>query len=470
MATSGSGVEEFDAIVVGVGQAAPPLAAGLAGAGNHVAVIERKLMGGTCVNVGCTPTKTMVASAYAAHVARRAADFGVHASSPFTVDLNAVQRRASAVVTRRREGLESWLGGIDGVTMIHGHAHFVGQREIEVNGRKLSAHKVFLDVGGRVSTPSWSGLAEVPWLSSTDMLSLKELPRHLVVVGGGYAGLEFAQMYRRFGSEVTIVERGPALARREDPVVSAEIQAIMEAEGIVVRKHAECIRLARHPEGVIVSVDCQSGDREVVASHVLVATGRRPNTDDLGLEAAGIKTDDAGYIIVDDWLRTSAAGVWALGDCNGRGAFTHTSYGDADMVLANLLDGENRSLRDRISAYALYTDPPLGRAGMTEAQARAAGHRVRVGERRMDRVSRAVERAEADRGIMRLVVDADDDRILGGAILGPGGDEAISSIVMALGCGAKATDLRRLTGIHPTVAELLSTLAGELGPALERTA
>jgi pyruvate/2-oxoglutarate dehydrogenase complex dihydrolipoamide dehydrogenase (E3) component len=288
-----------------------------------------------------------------------------------------------------------------------------------------------------------------------------------VVIGGGYVGLEFAQMYRRFGAAVTVIEMGPALLRREDPVLAAEIQAILADEGIAVRTRAECIGVAPHSDGVAVSVDCASGDREIVASHVLLALGRTPNTGDLGLDAAGIKTDERGFIVVDDWLRASAAGVWALGDCNGRGAFTHTSYGDADMVAANLLDGESRSLRDRVSAYALYIDPPLGRAGMSEAQARAAGHRVRIGERRMDRVSRAMEKGEATHGLMRIVVDADDDRILGAAILGPAGDEAISSIVMAIGCGAKAADLRRLTGIHPTVAELLPSLAGELGPVLE---
>jgi pyruvate/2-oxoglutarate dehydrogenase complex dihydrolipoamide dehydrogenase (E3) component len=421
--------EDFDGIIVGAGQAGPPLAARLAGAGQRVAIVERHLIGGTCLNVGCTPTKTMVASAYAAHMARRAPDFGVTASGPVAVDIKTVRRRVEGVV----------------------------------------AHKVFLDVGGRAAAPPWLGLDDVPWLSSTDMLSLGEIPRHLVVIGGGYVGLEFAQMQRRFGADVTVVEMGPALVRREDLVVSAEIQAILQDEGIAVQTRTECIRVAPHAEGVTVTVDCESGDREIVASHVLLAVGRRPNTDDLGLGAAGIKTDGRGYVVVDDWLRTSAAGVWALGDCNGRGAFTHTSYGDADMVSANLLDGENKSLRDRVSAYALYIDPPLGRAGITETEARAAGYRVRVGERRMDRVSRAIEKDEATRGLMRLVVDADDDKILGAAILGPGGDEAISSIVMAIGCRAKAADLRRVTGIHPTVAEFLRTLAGELGPVLEAT-
>jgi pyruvate/2-oxoglutarate dehydrogenase complex dihydrolipoamide dehydrogenase (E3) component len=462
-------LEDFDAIIVGAGQAGPPLAARLAGAGQRVVIVERHLIGGTCLNVGCTPTKTMIASAYAAHLARRGSDFGVHASGPVTVDLAAVQQRARDLVEPRRRAMEESLSGIEGCEIVRGHARFVGPREIVVGERRLRAHKVFLDVGGRASAPQWPGLGDVPWLSSTDMLSLKEMPRHLAVIGGGYVGLEFAQMYRRFGAEVTIVEKGPALVKREDLVVSAEIQAILEDEGVAVRTRAECIRVSPHADGVAVSVDCASGNRQIMASHVLLALGRTPNTDDLSLEAAGIKTDARGFVVVDDWLRTSAAGVWALGDCNGRGAFTHTSYGDADMVAANMLDGETRSLRDRVSAYALYIDPPLGRAGMTENEARAAGHRIRVGERRMDHVSRAVEKSEGARGLMRVVVDADDDRILGAAILGPGGDEAISSIVMAIGCGAKAADLRRLTGIHPTVAELLPTLAGELGPVLDRT-
>jgi pyruvate/2-oxoglutarate dehydrogenase complex dihydrolipoamide dehydrogenase (E3) component len=465
-----SAPEDFDAIIVGAGQAAPLLAARLAGAGQRVAIVERHLIGGTCLNVGCTPTKTMVASAYAAHMARRAADYGIRTSGAVNVDLAAIQRRARDLVEPRRRALEEWLSSIEGCEIVRAHARFVGPRELAAGERRLRAHRVFLDVGGRASAPPWPGLDQVPWLSSTGMLSLKEIPRHLVVIGGGYVGLEFAQMYRRFGANVTVVEMGPALVRREDPVVAAEIQAILEDEGIAVRTQAECIGVAPHSDGVAVSVDCVSGDREIVASHVLLALGRTPNTGDLGLGAAGITTDERGFIVVDDWLRTSAAGVWALGDCNGRGAFTHTSYGDADMVAANLLDGKSRSLRDRVSAYALYVDPPLGRAGMSEAQAHAAGHRVRVGERRMNRVSRAIEKGEATHGLMRLVVDADDDRILGAAILGPGGDEAISSIVMAIGCGAKATDLRWLTGIHPTVAELLPSLAGELGPVLEAAA
>jgi pyruvate/2-oxoglutarate dehydrogenase complex dihydrolipoamide dehydrogenase (E3) component len=462
--------EDFDAIIIGTGQAGPPLAARLGGAGQSVAIVERHLIGGTCLNVGCTPTKTMIASAQVAHIARRASDFGVHATGPVTVDLAAVQRRARDLVEPGRRALEEWLAGIGGCEIVRGHARFVGPREIAVGERRLRAHKVFINVGGRASAPTWPGLDEVPWLSSTDMLSLKEAPRHLAVIGGGYVGLEFAQMYRRFGSEVTVVEMGPALVRREDPVVSAEVRTILEAEGIAVRTKAECIHATRRADGVRLSIDCAEGGRLLDASHVLIAVGRRPNTDGLGLDVAGVRTDARGYILVDDWLRTSTAGVWALGDCNGRGAFTHTSYGDADMVAANLLDGKSWSLRDRVAAYALYVDPPLARAGMTETEARAAGHRVRIGERRMDRVSRAVEKAEGSHGLMRIVVDADDDRILGAAILGPGGDEAVSSVVAAIASGVTAADLRRLTGIHPTVAELLPTLAGELGPALEATA
>lgn len=462
-------VEEFDAIVIGAGQAGPPLVARLAAAGQRVAVIERALIGGTCLNVGCTPTKTMIASAYAAHMVRRASDFGIKLPGPVAVDLGAIRRRTIAVVAQRRRELEEWLAGINGCEIIRGHARFVGMREITVNDRWLRAHRIFIDVGGRTSVPTWPALDEVPWLSSTGMLSLDRIPRHLAVIGGGYVGLEFAQMYRRFGAEVTVVEMGPALLRQEDPAVSAEIQAVMEDEGIVIRTRAECIGIVPHPEGVAVSLDCAFGDTRVIASHVLIAAGRRPNTADLGLDAAGIKIDDHGYIIVDDWLMTSAAGVWALGDCNGRGAFTHTAYMDGDLVAANVLDGETRSVRDRVSAYALYIDPPLGRAGMSETEARAVGRRVRTAERRMSRVSRAVERGESGRGLMRLVVDADDERILGAAILGPGGDEAISSIIMAIGSGAKATDLQHLTGVHPTAAELLPTLAGELGPVLEST-
>jgi pyruvate/2-oxoglutarate dehydrogenase complex dihydrolipoamide dehydrogenase (E3) component len=456
----------FDAIVVGAGQAGPSLAARLSAAGKRIAVVERHQFGGTCVNVGCTPTKSMVASAYVAHLARRAETYGIKAPRPVEVDLKAVRDRVAAIVTPRREGIESGLAELPGCTVIRGHARFVAPGVLAVGDQRLTAPMIFLNVGGRAAAPALPGIDEIPWLSSTGILALDEIPKHLVVVGGSYVGLEFAQMFRRFGAAVTVVEKGPALIAREDPIVSAEIQAILEGEGIAVRTRAECIRLAAHRDGATVALDCDSGDRSVIASHVLLAVGRRPNTDDLGLEAAGVQVDARGYIVVDAGLRTTAPGVWALGDCNGRGAFTHTAFNDFEIVAGEVLDSVSRSVEDRIVSYALFIDPPLGRAGLTEAQARAAGHRVRVGERRMSRVSRAVEKGE-DQGLMRLVVDADTDRILGAAILGAGGDEAVHTVLAAMGADVTASDLQRLVGIHPTVAELIPTIARELGPVLE---
>ncbi|WP_242397006.1 FAD-containing oxidoreductase [Brevundimonas abyssalis] len=369
--------ETFDAIIIGAGQAGPPLAGRLTGAGLSVAVIERHLIGGTCVNTGCIPTKTLVASARTAHVVRRAADFGV-TTGPIGVDMGAVKARKDAVSGESRSGVESWLDGMVGCTVIRGHARFVGPHEVEVDGRRLAAPRIFINVGGRALIPDMPGVKDVPVLTNTGILGLDSVPEHLVVVGGSYIGLEFAQMYRRFGARVIVVEKGPRLIAREDEDVSAAVREILEDEGIAVRVGAECIRFAPHADGVAVGISCEEGAPEVVGSHVLLAVGRRPNTDDLGLEVAGIEMDARGYIRVDDQLRTSVDGVWAMGDCNGRGAFTHTAYNDFEIVAANLLDGVDRKVTDRIDTYALFIDPPLGRVGMGEAQAREKGHRVRV--------------------------------------------------------------------------------------------
>ena len=453
--------ETFDAIIIGAGQAGPPLAGRLTGAGLSVAVIERHLIGGTCVNTGCIPTKTLVASARTAHVARRAADFGV-TTGPVGVDMAAVKARKDAVSGESRSGVASWLDGMEGCTVIRGHARFVGPHEIEVDGRQLTAPRIFINVGGRALIPDMPGVKDVPILTNTGILGLDSVPEHLVVVGGSYIGLEFAQMYRRFGARVTVVEKGPRLIAREDEDVSAAVRKILEGEGIAVRVGAECIRFAPHAEGVAVGISCDEGAPEVVGSHVLLAVGRRPNTDDLGLEAAGIATDERGYIRVDDQLRTSAPGVWAMGDCNGRGAFTHTAYNDFEIVAATLLDAADRKVTDRIDTYALFIDPPLGRVGLGEAQAREKGHRVRIGKRPMSRVGRAREKGETA-GFMKMVVDADTDAVLGAAILGVGGDEAIHAVLDLMHMGGTAADMRRVMHIHPTVAELIPTVMGELG-------
>ncbi|WEK01636.1 MAG: FAD-containing oxidoreductase [Candidatus Sphingomonas phytovorans] len=453
----------FDAIIIGAGQAGPPLAGRLTGAGMTVALVERHLVGGTCVNTGCMPTKTLVASAYAAHLARRAADFGVHAG-PISVDMKAVAARAHGVTMRARGNNERWLEGMAGLTFLRGHARFTGPKAIAVDDEELTAPRIFLNVGGRASVPDMPGVDEVPWLDNTSMVALDTLPRHLVVVGGSYIGLEFAQVYRRFGAEVTIVERAGRLISREDTDISTAIREILEDEGIAIRTDANCIGFRPHEKGIAVSVDCQAGAPVVIGSHVLLATGRRPNTDDLGLDRAGVATDARGYVQVDDRLQTNAPGIWALGDCNGHGAFTHTAYNDFEIVAANLLDGEDRRVSQRVPGYALYTDPPLGRAGITEAEAIASGRRILVSKRPMTRVGRAIEKGETS-GFMKIVADADTQRILGATFLGTGGDEAIHGILDAMSADQPIAALRWAVPVHPTVSELIPTMLLDLKPA-----
>jgi len=455
--------QTFDAIVIGAGQAGPPLAVRLAQAGQKVAIIERDLFGGTCVNTGCTPTKTLVASAHAAHLARRAAEFGVVLGGAVSVDMKRVKARQDGVVNARREGLEQYVRDQPGCTVFKGHARFVAPRQVQLGDDVLIADKVFINVGGRANVPPMPGVDQVPILTNASLLELDTLPRHLVVVGGSYIGLEFAQIYRRFGAQVTVIEMMPRLIQREDPEVSEAIRQALQAEGIQIRLAAECIRFEPRGADICVGVDCEAGAPQVVGSHVLLAVGRRPNTDDLGLEAAGVEVDRRGYIVVDDALQTSAARVWALGDCNGKGAFTHTAYNDYEIVADNLLDGANRRVSDRIGAYALFTDPPLGRAGMSETEARAAGKRILVGARAMTQVGRAVEKGETQ-GLMKIVVDADSHQVLGGAILGTGGDEAIHAILDVMYAKAPYQTLQHAVHIHPTVCELIPTILGELRP------
>ena len=453
----------FDAIVIGAGQAGPSLAGRLSAAGMSVALIERHLVGGTCVHTGCKPTMTLVASAYAAHLARRGADYGVM-TGPVRIDMAKVHARAQKISADGRASNEAWLKSLPNCTLIFGHARLEGPNLVRVGDDLLTASRIFLNVGGRALIPEMPGVGAVPLLTNSSLLDLATLPDHLVVIGGSYIGLEFGQIYRRLGAEVTIVERGPRLIGREDADVSEAVREVLEAEGIVVRTGAECIRFAAQADGVSVGLDCGQGAPEIVASHVLLAVGRVPNTGDLGLEKAGVATDARGFITVDDHLATNVPGIWALGDCNGRGAFTHTSYNDYEIVADNLFEGADRRVSDRIPCYALYTDPPLGRVGLSADQARAAGHRIRVGRRAMTRVGRAVEKDE-QAGFMEIVVDAESDAILGGTIFGTGGDEAIHSILDMMANGATGDKLRRTMHIHPTVSELIPTIAGELGPA-----
>ena len=453
----------YDAIVIGAGQAGPSLAGQMTAAGMTVALVERKFVGGTCVNVGCMPTKTLVASARAAHVARRGADFGVAIGGPVSVDMAKARARADAVTLDARSGVAAWLAGMDGLTLVEGHARFEGPQAVRVGETRLTAPRIFVNVGGRALVPDLPGADTVPYLTSSSILRLDTLPRHLVVVGGSYIGLEFAQMYRRFGAEVTIVERGPRLIAREDEDVSDAIRDILDAEGIAIRTDAACIALAPHRDGVAVRMQCDEGVPEVVGSHVLLAVGRRPNTDDLGLAAAGVATDVRGYITVDDQLASTVPGIWALGDCNGRGAFTHTAYNDYEIVAANLLDGADRRVSDRIPAYALYIDPPLGRVGMTEREARASGRPLLIARRPMSRVGRAIEKGETQ-GFMKAIADAGTKQILGAAILGIEGDEAIHGILDMMNAGVPYPALQWAVPIHPTVSELIPTLMGDLQP------
>jgi pyruvate/2-oxoglutarate dehydrogenase complex dihydrolipoamide dehydrogenase (E3) component len=453
----------FDAIVIGAGQAGPSLAGRLTGAGRTVAMIERKLFGGTCVNTGCTPTKTMVASAYAAHLARRAVQYGVMLDGPVGVDMKAVRARQEAVSGKSRTGVENWLRGMKNCTVYDGHARFESAHEVRVGDELLTAEQIFLNVGGRATVPDLPGIDRVKYLTNVSLLQLDELPRHLVIVGGSYVGLEFGQMFRRFGSEVTIIEKASRLVQREDEDISAAVKEILEKEGIQIRLDAECIHFEPRGEEAAVGVDCKHGGPDVVGSHVLLAMGRRPNTDDLGLERAGVAVDEHGYTVVDDALRTSVPGIWAMGDCNGKGAFTHTAYNDFEIVAANLLDNDPRRVSDRLPAYALYIDPPLGRAGLTEEQVRKSGRPALIGTRPMTKVARALEKGEPE-GFMKVLVDAETKEILGAAILGTGGDEAIHCVLDTMYARAPYTTMQRAVHIHPTVSELIPTMLGDLKP------
>ncbi len=453
----------FDAIVIGTGQAGPSLAARLAKAGQKVAIIERKLFGGTCVNTGCIPTKTMIASAYAAHMARRAADFGVAVAGAVTVDMRAVKARKDAISEKSRTSVEGWLKHLENCTVYEGHARFESPNAVRVGTETLTAARIFINVGGRAVIPEMPGLDQVPYLTNSSMMQVDFLPRHLVIVGGSYIGLEFAQMFRRFGSDVTIIEMGPRLIGHEDQEISAAIKEILEAEGIHIRLNAKCVAVSKRGDEVVARADCEEGEPEVAGSHLLMAVGRRPNTSDLGLENAGVKTDERGYITVDDQLQTSTPGIWALGDCNGKGGFTHTSYNDFEIVAANLLDNDPRRLSDRIKAYALYIDPPLGRVGMTEAEVRASGRKALLATRPMTKVGRAVEKGES-LGFMKIMVDAETHLILGAAILGLNGDEVIHSILDVMYAKAPYTVIQRAVHIHPTVSELVPTMLADLKP------
>jgi len=455
----------YDAIVIGAGQAGPPLAVRLAKAGLKTTLIEREHLGGTCVNDGCIPTKTLVASARAAHVARRAGDWGVRIDGAISVDMKAVKARKDRVVADSIAGLAKWMASTPGLTLLWGHARFVAANAVEVDGARLEASRIFINVGGRPVLPTWDGIASVPVLTNVSMMAIDTLPEHLLVAGGSYIGLEFAQMYRRFGSRVTVLEYGDRLIAREDREVSREVQTILEREGIDFHFSVQQASVApgEGGGGVSVSVGADPTAKVIDGSHLLAAVGRKPNSDDLGLDKAGIATDARGYIVVDDELRTSVPGVWALGDANGRGAFTHTSYNDHQIVADNLLNGGKRKVSDRLTAYALFTDPPLGRVGMSEAEVRARGKPALVGVMPMTRVGRAKERGETQ-GFMKVLVDAESERILGASLLCIEGDEIVHSILDVMAADASYKVIERAVHIHPTVSELIPTLLEHLQP------
>jgi pyruvate/2-oxoglutarate dehydrogenase complex dihydrolipoamide dehydrogenase (E3) component len=452
--------EHFDAIVVGAGQAGPALAERLGHAGLRTAIVERHVLGGTCVNVGCIPTKTLVASARAAHMARRGSEYGFTAGD-VRIDMATVKKRKDGVVKRSVEGLSGWIAGMENVTLIRGHGRFIAPLTLDVDGRILHAEKFFLNVGARAMVPNMPGVKDVPFFTNSSMLRADKVPEHLVIIGGSYIGLEFAQIFRRFGAKITVIEKSERFLPREDDDVAAEIRAILEREGITIRTGAECMSVSKAGEGIIVGLECQDGEPIAQGSHLLLAVGRVPNTSDLGLAEAGIATDAHGYITVDEQCRTSAEGVWCMGDANGRGAFTHTSWNDYEIVAANLFDDDHREISDRIACYALFIDPPLGRVGMNMAQAKQSGRKLLVGKMQMARVGRAVETGETQ-GFMKVLVDADSKELLGAAMLGLNGDEVVHSILDMMYARVPYTSLQRAVHIHPTVSEFIPTLLGRL--------
>ena len=455
--------EKFDAIIIGTGQSGPSIAQRMTKKGLKTAIIERKLFGGTCVNVGCIPTKALVASARAVHMARRGPDFGVVIDGPISVDMKRVKARKDGIVRQSNEGVTNWLKNMDGLTVYEGHGSLEGPNTVRVNGALLEADRIVINVGGRALVPEMPGVHDIGYLTNSSMMEVDFLPEHLIVIGGSYIGLEFAQMYRRFGSEVTVVQRGDRLVAREDEDVSEAVKEIVESEGVGVRLNAECAAFEMRGDRIAVTSNCPDGPEEAVGSHVLLAVGRVPNTHDLGLDRAGVKTDKRGFIAVDDRLRTNVPGIWAVGDANGRGAFTHTSYNDYEILAANMFDDDPRRVSDRITTYGLFIDPPLGRVGMTEREVRESGRKALIGKMMMARVGRAKERSETQ-GFMKVLIDAETDKILGAAFLGIGGDEIVHAITDLMYAGAPYSVIQRAMHIHPTVSELIPTMLGDLQP------
>ena len=455
--------KHFDAIIIGTGQAGPSLAVRLAEAGMKVAIIERNKFGGSCVNTGCIPTKTLVASAEVAHYAQRASDFGIEINGSITTNMKMVKARKDAIVNKATKGVEQWLKNTPNVTVYHGHARFLDNRTVFVNDRHLTGEKIFINVGARAFVPPMEGLDQVDVLTNSSILELETVPNHLIVVGGSYIGLEFAQVFRRFGAKVTVIEKSPRLIAREDIDVSDTVLDIMQRSGIDVHLNTNCLAFSSANGMVNAHLHCGNDKLTISGSHVLMAIGRKANTEDLGLENTDVKVDHRGIIVVDDQLATHAPDIWALGECNGRGAFTHTAYNDYQIVADNLLSNTQRKVTDRLLAYALYIDPPLGRCGMTEAEIKAAGYNAMVAKRPMTQVKRAVIKGDPT-GFIKVLIDTNSKKILGAAILGVNADEIVHSILDVMYADKPYTLIRDAVHIHPTVSELIPTTLENLQP------
>jgi pyruvate/2-oxoglutarate dehydrogenase complex dihydrolipoamide dehydrogenase (E3) component len=454
---------KYDAIIIGSGQGGNPLAYSLADLGWSVALIEKKYLGGTCINTGCTPTKTMVHRAQVAHYARNAARWGVNASN-VSVDLPKIVAQKDEVVLSFRSGRQKQVDKRANLRLHRGHARFVGTHQLMADEDLLESEKVFIDTGCRPSTPEIPGLETVPYLTNESAMQLTTLPEHLLILGGGYIGLEFGQMFRRYGSRVTVLHTGKQIISREDPETAAELQRALEVEGIQVLLNTRTTGVANKNGAVTLSFESPAGSSTVIGSHVLVATGRRPNTDDLGLDKAGIETDKSGYIKVNGRLETNVPGVWALGDCKGGPAFTHISYNDFQILYANLVEGKDLSIENRLVPSCVFTDPQLGGVGMTEKEARAKGFKVKIGRCPMTYVARAIERGETA-GLMKIVVDASNDRVLGASILATEGGELVQILSTLMLAKQPYTLLKGAIYIHPTLAEGFFTLMEDVRPA-----
>jgi len=456
-------MKKYDAIVIGAGQAGPSLVARLVSEKQKTAIIERHLFGGTCVNNGCIPTKTLVASARAAHMARRGGEFGVSISGAIKMDMKKVKARKDDIVQQSNQGVTGWMKNMQGLDVYEGHAQFESGKVVSVNGEQLQADKIFINVGARARVPEMPGLNEIEYFTNSNIMDVDFLPEHLVIIGGSYIGLEFAQIYRRFGSEVTVIEMSDRLIPREDHDVSATVQEILENEGINIHLGAECISFEKRGKQIAVKESCHDEMLEAVGSHVLLAVGREPNTGDLGLDKAGVKLSERGLIEVDDELRTNVAGIWAIGECNGKGGFTHTSYNDYEIVADNLFDTKKRRVSDRIPCYGLFIDPPLGRVGLTEQQVKDTGKKALIGKMMMSRIGRAKERGETQ-GFMKVLIDAESEEILGANILGIGGDEIIHLFIDTMYAKKSYHVIKNAVHVHPTVAELIPTMLQDLQP------